>query len=120
MQSIIDNLVRIETGITNIKQALIGKGAEIGENDKIDSLAEKINNLPTGGGGTVTIPKFTVNDPLTFVCVSDTGDEKIGIFRYTQESEVIPDKVIEYNINGGDWQNYTEEEYISLNFGDYI
>ena len=72
MSTIQENLDRITNAKSAIKAAIIQKGIEVTDTEKIETYADKILQIKSGGG--TEIPEFDPNGPLTIYCLDDWGD----------------------------------------------
>ena len=114
MSTIQENLDRITNAKSAIKNAIIQKGIEVTDTEKIETYADKILQIKSGGGGgTTEIPEFDHNGPLTIYCFDDWGDAYVRFDNGYQES------TIQYSTDGSTWKTYTDET-IKLTKGKYV
>ena len=112
MSTIQENLDRITNAKSAIKDAIIQKGIEVTDTERIETYADKILQIKTGGG-TTEIPEFDPNGPLTIYCFDDWGDAYVKFNNNYQES------TIQYSTDGSTWETYTDET-IKLTKGHYV
>ena len=112
MSTIQENLQRIQNAKSAIKDAIIQKGIDVTDTEKIETYADKILQIKSGGGGT-EIPEFDPNGPLTIYCLDDWGDAHVKFDNKYQES------TIQYSTDGSTWKTYTNET-IKLTNGQYV
>ena len=111
MSTIQENLQRIQNAKSAIKDAIIQKGIEVTDTEKIETYADKILQIKSGGG--TEIPEFDPNGPLTIYCFDDWGDAYVQFNNNYQES------TIQYSTDGSTWETYTDET-IKLTKGQYV
>ena len=111
MSTIQENLDRIKKAKSAIKNAIIQKGIEVTDTEKIETYADKILQIKSGGGA--EIPEFDPNGPLTIYCFDDWGDAYVKFNNNYQES------TIQYSTDGSTWKTYTDET-IKLTKGQYV
>ena len=111
MSTIKENLDRIKNAKSAIKNAIIQKGIEVTDTERIETYADKILQIKTGGG--TEIPEFDPNGPLTIYCFDDWGDSYVKFDNGYQES------TIQYSTDGSTWKTYTDET-IKLTKGQYV
>ena len=111
MSTIKENLDRIKNAKSAIKNAIIQKGIEVTDTERIETYADKILQIKTGGGA--EIPEFDPNGPLTIYCFDDWGDAYVKFDNGYQES------TIQYSTDGSTWKTYTDET-IKLTNGQYV
>ena len=111
MSTIQENLDRIKNAKSAIKNAIIQKGIEVTDTEMIETYADKILQIKSGGG--TEIPEFDHNGPLTIYCFDDWGDAHVQFNNGYQES------TIQYSTNGSTWKTYTDET-IKLTKGKYV
>ena len=111
MATIKENLDRIKNAKSAIKNAIIQKGIEVTDTERIETYADKILQIKTGGGA--EIPEFDPNGPLTIYCFDDWGDAYVQFDNGYQES------TIQYSTDGSTWKTYTDET-IKLTKGQYV
>ena len=112
MSTIKENLDRIKNAKSAIKNAIIQKGIEVTDTERIETYADKILQIKTGGG-TTEIPEFDPNGPLTIYCFDDWGDA------YVQFNNMYQESTIQYSTDGSTWETYTDET-IKLTKGHYV
>ena len=101
MSTIKENLDRIKNAKSAIKNAIIQKGIEVTDTERIETYADKILQIKTGGGA--EIPEFDPDGPLTIYCFDDWGDAYVKFSNNYQES------TIQYSTDGSTWKTYTDE-----------
>ena len=111
MATIKENLDRIKNAKSAIKNAIIQKGIEVTDTERIETYADKILQIKTGGGA--EIPEFDPNGPLTIYCFDDWGNAHVQFINNYQES------TIQYSTDGSTWKTYTDET-IKLTKGQYV
>ena len=111
MSTIQENLDRIKKAKSAIKNAIIQKGIEVTDTEKIETYADKILQIKSGGG--TEIPEFDPDGPLTIYCFDDWGDAYVQFNNNYQES------TIQYSTDGSTWETYTDET-IKLTKGQYV
>ena len=111
MSTIKENLDRIKNAKSAIKNAIIQKGIEVTDTERIETYADKILQIKTGGGA--EIPEFDPEGPLTIYCFDDWGDSYVKFDNGYQES------TIQYSTDGSTWKTYTDET-IKLTRGKYV
>ena len=111
MSTIKENLDRIKNAKSAIKNAIIQKGIEVTDTERIETYADKILQIKTGGGA--EIPEFDPEGPLTIYCFDDWGDSYVKFDNGYQES------TIQYSTDGSTWKTYTDET-IKLTRGQYV
>ena len=111
MSTIKENLDRIKNAKSAIKNAIIQKGIEVTDTERIETYADKILQIKTGGGA--EIPEFDPEGPLTIYCFDDWGDSYVKFDNGYQES------AIQYSTDGSTWKTYTDET-IKLTRGKYV
>ena len=112
MSTIQENLDRIKKAKSAIKNAIIQKGIEVTDTERIETYADKILQIKSGGGGT-EIPEFDPEGPLTIYCFDDWGDA------YVQFNNGYQESTIQYSTDGSTWKTYTDET-IKLTKGQYV
>ena len=110
MSTIQENLDRIKKAKSAIKNAIIKKGIEVTDTERIETYADKILQIKSGGG---EIPEFDPNGPLTIYCFDDWGNAYVKFDNGYQES------TIQYSTDGSTWKTYTDET-IKLKKGQYV
>ena len=111
MSTIKENLDRIKNAKSAIKNAIIQKGIEVTDTERIETYADKILQIKSGGGE--EIPEFDPEGPLTIYCFDDWGDSYVKFDNGYQES------TIQYSTDGSTWKTYTDET-IKLTKGKYV
>ena len=112
MSTLQENLDRIKNAKSAIKNAIIQKGIEVTDTERIETYADKILQIKSGGG-TTEIPEFDPNGPLTIYCFDDWGGAYVKFNNNYQES------TIQYSTDGSTWKTYTDET-IKLTKGQYV
>ena len=111
MSTLQENLDRIKNAKSAIKNAIIQKGIDVTDTEKIETYADKILQIKSGGGA--EIPEFDPNGPLTIYCFDDWGDTYVKFDNKYRES------TIQYSTDGSTWKTYTDET-IKLTKGQYV
>ena len=111
MSTLQENLDRIKNAKSAIKNAIIQKGIDVTDTEKIETYADKILQIKSGGGA--EIPEFDPEGPLTIYCFDDWGDAYVKFDNGYQES------TIQYSTDGSTWETYTDET-IKLTKGQYV
>ena len=111
MSTIQENLDRIKKAKSAIKNAIIQKGVEVTDTERIETYADKILQIKSGGGA--EIPEFDPDGPLTIYCFDDWGEAYVKFDNGYQES------TIQYSTDGSTWKTYTDET-IKLTRGKYV
>ena len=111
MSTIKENLDRIKNAKSAIKNAIIQKGIEVTDSERIETYADKILQIKTGSD--TEIPEFDPNGPLTIYCFDDWGGAYVQFDNGYQES------TIQYSTDGSTWKTYTDET-IKLTKGQYV
>lgn len=111
MSTIQENLDRIKKAKSAIKDAIIKKGIEVTDTERIETYADKILQIKSGGG--TEIPEFDPDGPLTIYCFDDWGDA------YVQFNNGYQESTIQYSTGGSTWETYTDET-IKLTKGQYV
>ena len=112
MSTIKENLDRIKNAKSAIKNAIIQKGIEVTDTERIETYADKILQIKTGGG-TTEIPEFDPNGPLTFYRLDDIGDSYVSL-----GPNALPN--IEYSTDKTTWKTYKSKQKIKLGKGEYV
>ena len=86
MSTIQENLDRIKNAKSAIKNAIIQKGIDVTDTEKIETYADKILQIKSGGG--TEIPEFDPNGPLTIYCFDDWEDAYVKFNNGYQESTI--------------------------------
>ena len=113
MSTLQENLDRIKTAKSAIKSAIIEKGVDVADEDKIDTYAEKILQIKSGGG-TTEIPEFDPDGPLTFYRIDDIGDSYVS-FTINNSSYNM-----QYSTDKETWNTYKSNQKIKLNKDEYV
>ena len=111
MSTIQENLDRIKKAKSAIKNAIIKKGIEVTDAERIETYADKILQIKSGGGA--EIPEFDPNGPLTIYCFDDSG------YAYVKFDNKYQESTIQYSTDGSTWKTYTDET-IKLTKGQYV
>ena len=111
MSTIQENLDRIKKAKSAIKNAIIKKGIDVSDTERIETYADKILQIKSGGGS--EIPEFDPDGPLTIYCFDDWGGAYVKFDNGYQES------TIQYSTDGSTWKTYTDET-IKLTKGQYV
>ena len=111
MSTLQENLDRIKNAKSAIKDAIIQKGIDVTDTEKIETYADKILQIKSGGG--TEIPEFDPEGPLTIYCFYDWGDT------YVQFNNNYKESTIQYSTDGSTWKTYTDET-IKLTKGQYV
>ena len=112
MSTLQENLDRIKNAKSAIKNAIIQKGIEVTDTEKIETYADKILQIKSGGG-TTEIPEFDPDGPLTFYRLDDIGDSYVSL-----GPNALPN--IEYSTDKTTWKTYTSKQKIKLGKGEYV
>ncbi len=112
MSTLQENLDRIKEAKSAIKDAIIQKGIDVTDTEKIETYADKILQIKSGGGGT-EIPEFDPDGPLTFYRLDDIGDSYVSL-----GPNALPN--IEYSTDKTTWKTYTSKQKIKLGKGEYV
>ena len=111
MSTIQENLDRIKKAKSAIKNAIIQKGIDVTDTERIETYADKILQIKSGEG--TEIPEFDPDGPLTIYCFDDWGDAYVKFDNGYQES------TIQYSTDGSTWKTYTDQT-IKLTKGQYV
>lgn len=112
MSTLQENLDRIKKAKSAIKDAIIQKGIDVTDTEKIETYADKILQIKSGGG-TTEIPEFDPDGPLTFYRLDDIGDSYVSL-----GPNDLPN--IEYSTDKTTWKTYTSKQKIKLGKGEYV
>ena len=112
MSTLQENLDRIKNAKSAIKDAIIQKGIDVTDTEKIETYADKILQIKSGGG-TTEIPEFDPDGPVTFYRLDDIGDSYVSL-----GPNELPD--IEYSTDKTTWKTYTSKQKIKLGKGEYV
>lgn len=112
MSTLQENLDRIKNAKSAIKDAIIQKGIDVTDTEKIETYADKILQIKSGSG-TTEIPEFDPNGPLTFYRLDDIGDSYVSL-----GPNALPN--IEYSTDKTTWKTYTSKQKIKLGKGEYV
>ena len=113
MSTLQENLDRIKNAKSAIKDAIIQKGIDVTDTEKIETYADKILQIKSGGG-TTEIPEFDPNGPLTIYCFDDWGDA------YVRFDAQYTNYVTTYSTDGTTWKSYSNRQVIKLKKGEYV
>ena len=113
MSTLQENLDRIKNAKSAIKDAIIQKGIDVTDTEKIETYADKILQIKSGGGGTTEIPEFDPDGPVTFYRLDDIGDSYVSL-----GPNELPN--IEYSTDKTTWKTYTSKQKIKLGKGEYV
>ena len=112
MSTLQENLDRIKNAKSAIKDAIIQKGIEVTDTEKIETYADKILQIKSGGG-TTEIPEFDPDGPLTIYCFDDWGDA------YVQFSNNFTNGTVSYSKDKETWTQY-KGEILKLTKGEFV
>ena len=112
MSTLQENLDRIKNAKSAIKNAIIKKGIDVTDTEKIETYADKILQIKSGGG-TTEIPEFDPDGPLTFYRLDDIGDSYVSLGPNALSN-------IEYSTDKTTWKTYTSKQKIKLGKGEYV
>ena len=112
MSTIKENLDRIKNAKSAIKNAIIQKGIEVTDTERIETYADKILQIKTGSG-TTEIPEFDPNGPLTIYCFDDWGDA------YVRFSNNFTNGKVYYSKDKETWTQY-KGEILKLTKGEFV
>ena len=113
MSSIAEKLQRLATYKSDIKDAIIGKGVECGED--MSKYAEAIGKI-SGGGEPLPIPTdIPAEDDLTLIKL-DAGEGSVTIINCAMDGK----KVMQYSKNGEGWRTVIYNVPIVVVQGDRI
>ena len=112
MSTLQENLDRIKNAKSAIKNAIIQKGIDVTDTEKIETYADKILQIKSGGG-TTEIPEFDPDGPLTFYRLDDIGDSYVSLGPNALSN-------IEYSTDKTTWKTYTSKQKIKLGKGEYV
>ena len=113
MSTIQENLDRIKKAKSAIKDAIIQKGIEVTDTEKIETYADKILQIKSGSG-TTEIPEFDPDGPLTIYCFDDWGDAYVSF-----DAQYV-NYVTQYSTDGTTWKSYSNRQDINLKKGEYV
>ena len=114
--NISENLQRILTDKQNIANAINAKGVSCTVSESLDTYADKIAQIQSGGGG--GLPEINDADPLTFVQVRPDYTGSIALIN---DSTTAPnEKTFEYNKNDIGWQTYNVGDEITMEYADKV
>ena len=113
MSTLQENLDRIKNAKSAIKDAIIQKGIDVTDTEKIETYADKILQIKSGGG-TTEIPEFDPDGPLTIYCFDDWGDA------YVRFDAQYTNYVTTYSTDGTTWKSYSNRQDIKLKKGEYV
>ena len=112
MSTLQENLDRIKNAKSAIKAAIIQKGIEVTDTEKIETYADKILQIKSGGG-TTEIPEFDPEGPLTIYCFDDWGDA------YVKFSNNFTNGKVYYSKDKETWTQY-KGEILKLTKGEFV
>ena len=112
MSTLQENLDRIKNAKSAIKNAIIQKGIDVTDTEKIETYADKILQIKSGGG-TTEIPEFDPDGPLTIYCFDDWGDA------YVQFSNNFKNGKVSYSKDKETWTQY-KGEILKLTKGEFV
>ena len=112
MATIKANLDRIQNAKSATKNAIIQKGIEVTDTERIETYADKILQIKSGGG-TTEIPEFDPNGPLTIYCFDDWGDA------YVKFSNNFTNGKVYYSKDKETWTQY-KGEILKLTKGEFV
>ena len=114
--NISENLQRILTDKQNIANAINAKGVSCTVSESLDTYANKIAQIQSGGGG--GLPEINDADPFTFVQVRP---DYTGSIALVNNSTTAPNaKTFEYNKNDIGWQTYNVGDEITMKYADKV
>ena len=114
--NISENLQRILTDKQNIANAINAKGVSCTVSESLDTYADKIAQIQSGGGG--GLPEIHDDDPFTFVQVRP---DYTGSIALVNDSTTAPNaKTFEYNKNDIGWQTYNVGDEITMKYADKV
>ena len=114
--NISENLQRILTDKQNIANAINAKGVSCTVSESLDTYADKIAQIQSGGGG--GLPEIHDDDPLTFVQVRP---DYTGYIALVNNDTTAPNaKTFEYNKNDIGWQTYNVGDEITMEYADKV
>ena len=114
--NISENLQRILTDKQNIANAINAKGVSCSVSESLDTYADKITQIQSGGGG--GLPEIHDDDPFTFVQVRPDYTGSIALVNnYTTAPNA---KTFEYNKNDIGWQTYNVGDEITMKYADKV
>ena len=100
MATIAENLLRIQSAKTDIKEAIEAKGVTIPSSATIDTYADYVASIPSGGGGDITTIQKLIDRSITSIDIP-SGITTIGshAFNYCNHlsSVTIPSSVMHIN-----------------------
>ena len=112
--NISENLQRILTDKQNIANAINAKGVSCTVSESLDTYADKIAQIQSGGGG--DLPEINDADPLTFVQVWPYYTGSIALVNTEGQNT----KTFEYNKNDIGWQTYNVGDEITMKYADKV
>ena len=113
MSTLQENLDRIKNAKSAIKNAIIQKGIDVTDTEKIETYADKILQIKSGGG-TTEVREFDPEGPLTIYCFDDRGDA------YVRFDAQYTNYVTTYSTDGTTWKSYSNRQDIKLKKGEYV
>ena len=111
MSTLQENLDRIKKAKSAIKDAIIQKGIDVTDTEKIETYADKILQIKSGGG--TEIPEFDPNGPLTIYCFDDWNGA------YVQFSNNFTNGKVYYSKDKETWTQY-KGEILKLTKGEFV
>ena len=111
MSTLQENLDRIKKAKSAIKDAIIQKGIEVTDTEKIETYADKILQIKSGGG--TEIPEFDPDGPLTIYCFDDWNGA------YVQFSNNFTNGKVYYSKDKETWTQY-KGEILKLTKGEFV
>ena len=112
MSTLQENLDRIKNAKSAIKDAIIQKSIDVTDTEKIETSADKMLQIKSGGG-TTEIPEFDTDGPLPFYRLDDVGDWYVSL----GHNELTN---IEYSTDKTTWKTYTSKQKIKWGKGEYV
>ena len=113
--NISENLQRILTDKQNIANAINAKGVSCTVSESLDTYADKIAQIQSGGGG--GLPEIHDDDPFTFVQVRP---DYTGSIALVNDKTAPNAKTFEYNKNDIGWQTYNVGDKITMKYADKV
>ena len=113
--NISENLQRILTDKQNIANAINAKGVSCTVSESLDTYADKIAQIQSGGGG--GLPEIHDDDPFTFVQVRP---DYTGSIALVNDKTAPNAKTFEYNKNDIGWQTYNVGDEITMKYADKV
>ena len=113
--NISENLQRILTDKQNIANAINAKGVSCTVSESLDTYADKIAQIQSGGSG---LPEIHDDDPLTFVQLMPDYTGSIALVN--NDTKAPNAKTFEYNKNDIGWQTYNVGDEITMKYTDKV